>query len=366
MSTSLHPLADPHQLVEDACTKARLLADQALDADHQLREARRELAAFERDLAETSLAEPRVMAEAKAAALRTYRQRRAQAVTADEVSSCATQWLAELDRLNRAALRLTGRAGALNDRIRHAEALVAKLELSARAASVAAEHAREACLRARRAQAGRDEALMGDDPIVLQSLRGGGGLGQGDPSITTLIKGERSAVEALAAQLADDAGVDRGRLQLLLLELREAIIDSALEASLLDFPADHPFWSQFTRTDARSLVAALAVLGHRFDGRAGWHDGNAPEPREFALAISLSGQDPRSLRQRPSRLDLAGLWRGTTVGALEMLHDRAPELGLTQILTVIGPRGDALGELWECWGSLRHSLLTPRRSLPAA
>jgi hypothetical protein len=366
MTIPLHPRANVDQLVDDACARARVLADQALAADAALRDARRELAAFERDLQEASLADPRVMAEAKAAAQLAYRQQRAQATTADAVSNIATQWLTELDRLNRAALRLAGRSGAIADRVRQAQARVDELELAARAASMAAERAREACLRARRAQARQDEVLLGADPAVLHSLRDQGETRHGDPPIATLLTGERSSVEVLAAQLATDTGMDRGRLQLLLLELREALIASALDASLLDFPSDHPFWSQFTRTDGRALAAALAVLGRRCDGRGGWQDGQVPDPRELALAMSLSGQDPRSLRQRPTRQDLAGLWRGTTVGALELLHDRAPDLGLEQMLAVLGQRADTLAELWDCWNLLRHRLLTPARSLPAA
>jgi hypothetical protein len=147
-------------------------------------------------------------------------------------------------------------------------------------------------------------------------------------------------------------------VQLLLLELREGLIARAYEAAALSFPQGHAFWSQFTRVEARAVAASLAVLGRGFDGRGGWQDGKPAEPRELALALSLAGREPRSVKHKPTRAGLETIWQGVTVAAVEHLHDNAPDLGIEAVTALLGPRAEGLSDLWDNWGRVRRLLLT--------
>ncbi len=170
---------------------------------------------------------------------------------------------------------------------------------------------------------------------------------------------------ALALRLAEETGFEAGRLQLLLLELREQINSLAL-AEQPCFPANHPFWSQFPADTARAVAASLASMGFRFDGAAGWVDGRAPQARDLANALSYCGFDPRSLRRPAGQAAIDGLWQGTRVRSEEFLLAEAPDLSLAQIVTLLGPRSGRLAELWDMWGRLRPLLMragtvSPRR-----
>ena len=112
-----------------------------------------------------------------------------------------------------------------------------------------------------------------------------------------MLRGDRDALLALTLRLADETGVEAGRLQLLLLELIEALTARALEEQALHFPDEHPFWGQFPGDGGQQVAASLASMNYRFDGRDGWADGRAPTIRELAIALSQCGLDPRTLRR---------------------------------------------------------------------
>ena len=170
------------------------------------------------------------------------------------------------------------------------------------------------------------------------------------------MSGDRQTLLGVALRLADETGVEAGRLQLLLLELRDAIRAQALEDVALAFPPDHPFWSQFADDAALNVAASMASLGYRFDGNGGWADGRAPQPRDLAMALSYTGYDPRSLRRPAGQEAIDVLWQGTTVRGDEYLLARAPDFALDQIVEMLGPRASRLGELWDIWGHLRPVL----------
>jgi hypothetical protein len=164
-------------------------------------------------------------------------------------------------------------------------------------------------------------------------------------------------LQSLVNRLAEEIGQDGGRLQLLMLDLRDAIIAAGRNACAFDFPPRHPFWSQFSVGEARAVAAGLATLNRRFDGQAGWYDGQTALPRELAMAVSLAGRDPRSIRPFPSAAEIEALWQGTSVAAVEFLFATAPDLRLEGLIGLLGPRADALAELWDNWGRLRPLLL---------
>ncbi len=171
-----------------------------------------------------------------------------------------------------------------------------------------------------------------------------------------LLEGDRGPVLHLAMQLAERTGLEAGRLQLLLLELREAIEASALADHALRFPAQHPFWSQFNRAGAARIISSLASLGFRFDGDANWVDERAPSIRDLAMALSYSGFDPRSLRRPAGQAAIDALWQGAAVVPAEWLLEQAPDLELAAVSDSLGQRGARLGELWAIWNQLRPLL----------
>jgi hypothetical protein len=177
--------------------------------------------------------------------------------------------------------------------------------------------------------------------------------------IEALLQGNRDIFRALVGRLAEEVGLDARRLQLLLLELREGLFERARAAAVLDFAPGNRFWAQFTPPEARAVAAALEVLGRGFDGRQGWRDDRPAEPRELAMAVSMAGQDPRMLRVKPVREDLAALWVGTKVDAVAYLRERSPDLALETFEPSVGPRAEGLTELWDNWGRLRRLMLSP-------
>jgi hypothetical protein len=171
------------------------------------------------------------------------------------------------------------------------------------------------------------------------------------------MRGDRQTLLGLALRLAEETGFEAGRLQLLLLELREQIAMRALEAFSLGYPEGHPFWSQFTTESAREVAGSLASMGYRFDGRDGWADNRSPQVRDLALALSYCGYDPRTLRRPAGQPALDALWHGTVLRSEEYLLAVAPDLALTQIVALLGPRSGRLAELWDTWGRLRPLLM---------
>jgi hypothetical protein len=350
---------DIQRQLAERCADAERLALDVQQHEIRLRGARRERAAIERQMEDTALAEPRVLIAAKVEAQLEYRRRIERAVEPVAVMVSANAWLSEIDRLNRAAAAAGVHAENMTQRLRDTEQMVERLALRVRAAQVAAATAQEACLEARRALARRDEATAASPAADIQAFETRKTLpATGMAPINALLIDDRAAVADLVKRLSEEAGLEPSRVQLLLLELREALVARAYEAAMLDFPAGNAFWNQFPRSEARAVAASLAVLGRGFDGRGGWQDGRPAEPREMALALSLAGRDPRTVKHRPSRAELERLWHGVTVAALEHLLDRAPDLGLESMATLLGHSADGLSDLWDNWGRIRRLLLT--------
>ncbi|HEX9369685.1 MAG TPA: hypothetical protein VF897_01715, partial [Roseiflexaceae bacterium] len=250
------------------------------------------------------------------------------------------------------------------------------IELSADAARISAEAAQAACVEARRALAACDEDAARQirapaaqvaaayppapppPPQAAYQLPGAAVVTTTGPApISVLLRGDRQELLGLALRLAEETGVVAGRLQLLLLELRQAIAARALEDGALAFPADHPFWGQFSVDAGRQLAVSLGHLGYGFDGRDGWRDGRAPGLRELALVLADVGYDPRSLRRPAGQEAIDGLWQGARVLVEEWLLTAAPDLALGRLIDILGPRAAPLGELWDMWGRLRPLLL---------
>jgi len=377
-SASAEPLSGPcaqaRAEVDSRCAEAERLGLVAIAHQQRLREARRQLHEVStlRE-ADSKVRDRRQLGELKNAARKAYHAALMLAENAGQVQEAAQGWLREIDRLNRQVDLADRRAEDVVRRATELERAMPGIELAADAARITAEGAQVACLEARRTLADCEEAAQRrieqpNDAAQPTTTFEEGTADQAVASqpaalrvrpITLVLRGDRETLLSLGLRLADETGVEAGRLQLLLLELREQLAARALEDNALRFPADHPFWSQFPGEGARRVVASLASMGYRFDGREGWADDHAPTMRELAIAVSHVGLDPRSLRRPAAQEALDSLWLGTTVAVEEYLASRAPDLDLEQVMAFLGPRGARLSQLWDMWGRLRPLLLTP-------
>ena len=179
----------------------------------------------------------------------------------------------------------------------------------------------------------------------------------GTPRIFRLLGGDRVAMTTLVDALAADDLEQAPHWQQLLTELIDAILADAIEASALEFPADHRFWGPFSLTQPRAIVRALGSLGYRFDGLGGWVDERIPSQRDLSLALGYAGLDPMRVRHWPDEAATRQLFSEVRVAADEYLAGNAGDLTLGEMVTMLGRRADALAELWNQWGTIRPLLL---------
>ncbi len=358
MSTSSAPPSGPcgpaRNEVDTRCAEAERLAQAAVAHQQRLRDVKHQLVEIaERRDGDAQVRDRRQLGAAKDAAKQAYRAAITSASDQLAVQQAARTWLHEIDGLNRRLERAGREAEEVARSSAELESTLPRVELAADAARIAAETAQVACLEARRALATCEEeaqrALRGT-PTPLQPTT---------LPFTLVLRADREALLALTLRLADETGVEAGRLQLLLLEMIEALTARALEEQALRFPEEHPFWGQFPADGGQRVAASLAAMNYRFDGRDGWADGRAPTIRELAIALSHCGLDPRTLRRPSSQQAIDELWRGTSVDVHAYLVATAPDLDLQELMTVLGPRAGRLAELWDMWGRLRPLLLTP-------
>jgi hypothetical protein len=358
-----------------------------------LRDARREHAevARQRD-SYSEVRDRRRLTDQKTEAQGEYHAALMKATDQADVHAAAANWLRRIDQLNRRVRLADERADGVSQRVAELERAMPRLELAADAARIAAEAAQVGCLDARRALAACEEESQrrtthavaqppggapwstSAGPASVSANAGNGAAPAAAGAVFTavpvaletgsvtnaakaLMRGDRETLLTLSLRLAEETGFEAGRLQLLLLELREQISSRALEELAVSFPDGHPFWSQFSPDGARAVAASLASLGFRFDGRDSWIENHSPQVRDLALALSYCGHDPRSLRRPAGQAALDGLWRGAVVRSEEYLLAHAPTLTLNEIVSVLGPRSGRLAELWDIWGRLRPLLM---------
>ncbi|MDL2335187.1 MAG: hypothetical protein QFC55_04050, partial [Chloroflexota bacterium] len=351
------PCAPARAQVDYRCAEAERLAQAAQIHIQRLRDAKRMLARVhaQRDN-DARVRDRRLLSDAKENARRAYHESYVRAKNGSpnsDVQGAAGEWLREINRLNRQLELADRRAEDVTRQITELEGAMPGIELAADAARIAAEATQVSCVEARRALAAceEDAARQVRAPAPGRAAAGGAAptiapppqVAAGPAPISLLLRGDRQALLGLTLRLAEETGAEAGRLQLLLLELRQVIAVRALEDGALAFPQNHPFWSQFSVNDDRQLVASLAHLGFGFDGHEGWRDGRVPGPRELAMALEHAGHDPRSLRRPAGQAAIDGLWQGTRVLVEEWLAAAAPDLALGRLIDILGPRGSRLG-----------------------
>ena len=365
------PCAAARADVDSRCAEAERLAAAAVAHQQQLRDVRQQLMEVSaQHEVDARVRDRRQISVGKDAARSTYQTAMSQADSDADQREAARVWLREIDRLNRQVEQAERRSVEVLRRTNELEQALPGVELAADAARIAAEGAHEACLVARRVLAACEERAAGAG--VVRSSGSVTAMARARPRdrlerprahgvapIALVLRGDRKTLLGIALRLAEETGVEAGRLQLLLLELREAIAARALENQALRFPDHHPFWSQFTLPDGRLVATNLSSMGYRFDGRAGWVDGHSPKTRELSVAVSSVGLDPRTMHRPDGQEAIDALWQGTTVEVEEFLAARAPDLELQDVMTCLGPHAARLAELWDMWGRLRPLLLTP-------
>lgn len=369
------PCAPARAEVDSRCAGADRLMAIAQAHQKTLREAKRQHLETNQQRDDDAMArDRRHIADEKSAAQSEYHAAVVQAADRAAVQAAAATWLRKIDSLNRQAREADERADALAQQVADLERGLPGLELAADAARISAEAAQVACLEARRTLAACEEAsaeraapIAASVTSTIDAPTAPNQPGLASPPATdsgsvkiaarVLMSGDRQMLLGLALRLAEETGIEAGRLQLVLLELREQIVNRALDDYAFELPSNHPFWSQFPDEAARNVAASLASMGFRFDGAGGWAESRSPQIRDLAMALSYSGLDPRSLRRPAGQTAVDTLWQGTRIRAEEYLLDRAPDLSLDQMVELLGPRSDRLAELWDIWGRLRPLLM---------
>jgi len=368
----------------ERCTEERRIADERCELAVRAR-AQADAAAHASNLAQRTYdaheaaavtatwdADPRAVHEAKEAAQGGFRSAVASAKTPEQHEAAARNWLNQINRINTEAREATATAAREHAAAAEIGRTLERLGLEADAARIGAENADAACLAARVAVADCDERPTTDASTFLvppspTSERGsrldddetlGIALGAGGaPRIFRLLRGDRAAMTTLVAALADDDPEERRRWQLLMPGLIEAIVADAIEASALEFPADHLFWGAFEQPQNRDIVHALSSLGYRFDGLGGWMDERYPSQRDLSLALGYAGLDPMRVRHWPNEEATIALFHDVSVSADEYLAGVAGDLTLAEMVTMLGRRADGLAEIWNHWGKIRPLLL---------
>jgi hypothetical protein len=339
--------------------------------------------------------------EARESARAAFQGAREQVASPGQLADAANTWLAEVDRINAEAAAAEGRLERQRASLEIAAATIDHLAVQAEAARAAVDAAEVACVYARRraaecaaaslgTTAGDDEALEADprleaigalpeagpEPEPASDPRAGarpmGGATHGArpvvltvrpadderprPAIERILAGQHAVLDEVVARLAAD-DQERDRWTERLTTLLETILIHAVDAAAVEVPPDHPFWGLFTPDQSRDIVAALAALGHHFDGLGGWLDNRWPDQRDLSLAVAHAGLDPMRIRQWPTNAESAELLRDAVILGADYLATVAPDLSVEDLTGVLGRDAQPLGDIWAEWERVRPALV---------
>jgi hypothetical protein len=171
----------------------------------------------------------------------------------------------------------------------------------------------------------------------------------GSTTIERILRGEALALVEAVDRIA---GPDSGRRrdwELAFGQLAASLGDIAVEESVIDFPMGTAFWDTFTVEQCRRIVAALASMGFRYDGRSGWLDQRVPAYRDLSQALADIEVDPRRVRAWPNQSEIAGLFVGARPAPEELLPAAGPDYSAESMRGLLGPRAAELEPLWLAW-----------------
>jgi hypothetical protein len=179
-------------------------------------------------------------------------------------------------------------------------------------------------------------------------------------ALERILRGEHLALVEVVDAVAGEDSRQRRTWELLLGGFVEAMADVAVQESVIDFPMGTAFWDTFTVEQCRRVVGALASMGYRYDGRAGWVDGRAPAYRDLSQALADVGLEPRRIRAWPNQGDIAALFVGARPAPEELLPAAGPDYTAESMQHLVGEHADSLSDLWLAWEAVRPSLLAER------
>jgi hypothetical protein len=174
--------------------------------------------------------------------------------------------------------------------------------------------------------------------------------------VERMLAGEPGTLRTVAARLGDDQAT-RQAWEDRLTRLLDSILQHAVEAAALDVSGDHPFWSTFSAEQSRDIIAALAALGHRYDGTGGWVDDRTPNQRDVALAVAQAGIDPMRVRHWPTLAESASLLADAVILGGDYLFSVAPDLGEEDLREALARDEQTLADVWADWPRLQPQLL---------
>lgn len=174
--------------------------------------------------------------------------------------------------------------------------------------------------------------------------------------IVRLMRRDGRILRLLADRLAGPDAAARSRWGLLLSTFVDAIAAKAIDDACLAFPAENPFWGQFTPAEAREVARGLAALGFRYDGFGAFADGRVPTHREQAMAVGGAGLLPARVRVWPKPEEAAELFRGVSASGDVFIATRAPALTLGELVRLLGHKAELLADLWNEWPRVRPLL----------
>ena len=222
--------AEERRIAAERCELASRARAQAEAASDALSLAQRAYDAHEAAAVTASWgADPRAIHDAKDAAQGGFRAAVQAAATSDALEIAARDWLNEINRINTDAREATATASREHAAAAEIGATLERLGLEADAARIGAENADAACLAARMAVADCDELNATDvapakvtaqanepwTPRLDEDETLGRDFGEGlTPRIFRLLRGDRKAMTALVATLADGDADARRRWQL--------------------------------------------------------------------------------------------------------------------------------------------------------
>ena len=172
-----------------------------------------------------------------------------------------------------------------------------------------------------------------------------------------ILRGEHLAMVEVIESVAGQDSLRRRDWELLLGGFAEAMGEMATRESVIDFPMGTAFWDTFTVEQCRRIVAALATMGYRYDGRSGWVENHVPVYRDLSIALADIGEDPRRIRAWPNQAEIAALFVGARPAPEELLAAAGPEYRVDDVKALLGERSSELAGLWIAWEDVRPSLL---------
>jgi hypothetical protein len=180
---------------------------------------------------------------------------------------------------------------------------------------------------------------------------------RGQSRLERILRGEHLAMVEVVDAVAGQDSLRRRDWEVLLGGLVEGMAEIAVEESVVDFPMGTAFWDTFTVEQCRQVVTALATMGFRYDGRAGWVEHRVPVYRDLSIALADIGVDPRRVRAWPNQAEIADLFIGARPAPEELLAAAGPDYLAGDVQALLGARATDLGGLWNAWDAVRPALL---------